>query len=286
MYAEFYICKMLDEIIRNALQEDIGSGDFSTLSCVPKEAKGSAQLIVKENGVLAGIEVAKRIYEIYDPSLSFEVLKFDGDSVKKGDIAFRVAGSSQSILTTERLVLNCLQRMSGIATLTAKIKKEIEGSSSIILDTRKTTPGIRFLEKWAVKIGGGQNHRFGLYDMIMLKDNHIDYAGGITAAIQRTKAFLISAKKDLKIEIEVRNTKELEEVLRVGGVDRIMLDNFSPENLKEALKIIPSTYETEASGGITLENIRAYADTNVNYISVGALTHSVKSLDLSLKATF
>jgi len=277
---------MLDEIIRNALQEDIGSGDFSTLSCVPKEAKGSAQLIVKENGVLAGIEVAKRIYEIYDPSLLFEVLKFDGDSVKKGDIAFCVAGSSQSILTTERLVLNCLQRMSGIATLTAKIKKEIEGSSSIILDTRKTTPGIRFLEKWAVKIGGGQNHRFGLYDMIMLKDNHIDYAGGITAAIERTKAFLISAKKDLKIEIEVRNTKELEEVLRVGGVNRIMLDNFSPENLKEALKIIPSTYETEASGGITLENIRAYADTNVKYISVGALTHSVKSLDLSLKATF
>jgi nicotinate-nucleotide pyrophosphorylase (carboxylating) len=286
VYAEFYICNMLDEIIRNALQEDIGSGDFSTLSCVPKKAKGSAQLIVKENGVLAGIEVAKRIYEIYDPSLSFEVLKFDGNSVKKGDIAFRVTGSSQAILTTERLVLNCLQRMSGIATLTAKIKKEIEGSSSIILDTRKTTPGIRFLEKWAVKIGGGQNHRFGLYDMIMLKDNHIDYAGGITAAIERTNAFLISAKKDLKIEIEVRNTKELEEVLRVGGVDRIMLDNFSPENLKEALKIIPSTYETEASGGITLENIRAYADTNVNYISVGALTHSVKSLDLSLKATF
>jgi nicotinate-nucleotide pyrophosphorylase (carboxylating) len=277
---------MLDEIIRNALQEDIGSGDFSTLSCVPKEAKGSAQLIVKENGILAGIEVAKRIYEIYDPSLLFEVLKFDGDSVKKGDIAFRVAGSSQSILSTERLVLNCLQRMSGIATLTAKIRKEIEGSNSIILDTRKTTPGIRFLEKWAVKIGGGQNHRFGLYDMIMLKDNHIDYAGGITAAIQRTKAFLISAKKNLKIEIEVRNTKELEEVLRVGGVDRIMLDNFSPENLKEALKIIPSSYETEASGGITLENIRAYADTNVDFISVGALTHSVKSLDLSLKATF
>ena len=277
---------MLDEIIRNALQEDIGSGDFSTLSCVPKEAKGSAQLIVKENGVLAGIEIAKRIYEIYDPSLLFEVLKFDGDAVKKGDIAFRIVGSSQAILTTERLVLNCLQRMSGIATLTAKIKKEIEGSSSIILDTRKTTPGIRFLEKWAVKIGGGQNHRFGLYDMIMLKDNHIDYAGGITAAIERTKAFLISTKKDLKIEIEVRNTKELEEVLQVGGVDRIMLDNFSPENLKEALKIIPSTYETEASGGITLENIRAYADTNVKYISVGALTHSVKSLDLSLKATF
>lgn len=277
---------MLDEIIRNALQEDIGSGDFSTLSCVPKDAEGLAQLIVKENGVLAGIEVAKRIYELYDSSLIFEIFKKDGEFVKFGDIAFRVAGSSQSILTTERLVLNCLQRMSGIATLTAKIKKEIEGSSSIILDTRKTTPGIRFLEKWAVKIGGGQNHRFGLYDMIMLKDNHIDYAGGITAAIERTKAFLISANKDLKIEIEVRNTKELEECLRVGGVDRIMLDNFSPENLKDALKIIPSTYETEASGGITLENIRAYAETNVNYISVGALTHSVKSLDLSLKATF
>ena len=277
---------MLDEIIRKALQEDIGAGDFSTLSCVPKEAKGSAQLIVKENGVLAGIEVAKRIYEIYDPSLSFEVFILDGALVKKGDIAFRVAGSSQSILTTERLVLNCLQRMSGIATMTAKIIKEIEGCNSIILDTRKTTPGLRFLEKWAVKIGGGQNHRFGLYDMIMLKDNHIDYAGGITAAIQRTKAFLISTSKDLKIEIEVRNTEELEEVLRVGGVDRIMLDNFSPENLKKALKIIPSHFETEASGGITLENIRAYAETNVDFISVGALTHSVKSLDLSLKAIF
>lgn len=277
---------MLDEIILNALKEDIGAGDFSTISCVPKDAKGSAHLVVKENGVLAGIEVAKRIYELYDPSLIFEIFKKDGDLIKKGDFAFRVEGSSQSILTTERLVLNCLQRMSGIATLTAKIKKEIEGCNSIILDTRKTTPGIRFLEKWAVKIGGGENHRFGLYDMIMLKDNHIDYAGGISAAIENTKRFLASSNKTLKIEIEVRNTKELEEVLRVGGVDRIMLDNFSPENLKEALKIIPKEFETEASGGITLENIRAYAETNVNFISLGALTHSVKSLDLSLKARF
>ncbi len=277
---------MLDEIILNALKEDIGAGDFSTISCVPKDAKGSAHLVVKENGVLAGIEVAKRIYELYDPSLIFEIFKKDGDLIKKGDYAFRVEGSSQSILTTERLVLNCLQRMSGIATLTAKIKKEIEGCNSIILDTRKTTPGIRFLEKWAVKIGGGENHRFGLYDMIMLKDNHIDYAGGISAAIENTKRFLASSNKILKIEIEVRNTKELEEVLRVGGVDRIMLDNFSPENLKEALKIIPKEFETEASGGITLENIRAYAETNVNFISLGALTHSVKSLDLSLKASF
>ncbi len=277
---------MLDEIILNALKEDIGAGDFSTISCVPKDAKGSAHLVVKENGVLAGIEVAKRIYELYDPSLIFEIFKKDGDLIKKGDFAFRVEGSSQSILTTERLVLNCLQRMSGIATLTAKIKKEIEGCNSIILDTRKTTPGIRFLEKWAVKIGGGENHRFGLYDMIMLKDNHIDYAGGISAAIENTKRFLASSNKTLKIEIEVRNTKELEEVLRVGGVDRIMLDNFSPENLKEALKIIPKEFETEASGGITLENIRAYAETNVNFISLGALTHSVKSLDLSLKASF
>lgn len=277
---------MLDEIILNALKEDIGAGDFSTISCVPKDAKGSAHLVVKENGVLAGIEVAKRIYELYDPSLIFEIFKKDGDLIKKGDFAFRVEGSSQSILTTERLVLNCLQRMSGIATLTAKIKKEIEGCNSIILDTRKTTPGIRFLEKWAVKIGGGENHRFGLYDMIMLKDNHIDYAGGISAAIENTKRFLASSNKTLKIEIEVRNTKELEEVLRVGGVDRIMLDNFSPENLKEALKIIPKEFETEASGGITLENIRAYAETNVKFISLGALTHSVKSLDLSLKARF
>ena len=277
---------MLDRIIKLALNEDIGEADHSTLACVPSAAIGSAQLLIKENGVLAGIDVAKRIYEIYDPSLEITYFKKDGDKVKNGEIAFIVKGSSQSILTTERLVLNFMQRMSGIATQTAKIVQEINGCNTKLLDTRKTTPGIRYLEKWAVKIGGGENHRFGLYDMIMLKDNHIDYAGGIIPAIEKTKEYLNLNKKLLGIEVEVRNLKELYDVLRVGGVERIMLDNFSPEQLKEALRIIPSEYETEASGGITLENIRSYAETGVQYISVGALTHSVKSLDLSLKAVF
>ena len=277
---------MLDQIIKLALNEDIGEADHSTLACVPIVAIGSAQLLIKENGVLAGIDVAKRIYEIYDPSLEITYFKKDGDKVKNGEIAFIVKGSSQSILTTERLVLNFMQRMSGIATQTAKIVQEINGCNTKLLDTRKTTPGIRYLEKWAVKIGGGENHRFGLYDMIMLKDNHIDYAGGIIPAIEKTKEYLNLNKKSLGIEVEVRNLKELYDVLRVGGVERIMLDNFSPEQLKEALRIIPSEYETEASGGITLENIRSYAETGVQYISVGALTHSVKSLDLSLKAVF
>ena len=277
---------MLDQIIKLALNEDIGEADHSTLACVPSAAIGSAQLLIKENGVLAGIDVAKRIYEIYDPSLEITYFKKDGDKVKNGEIAFIVKGSSQSILSTERLVLNFMQRMSGIATQTAKIVQEINGCNTKLLDTRKTTPGIRYLEKWAVKIGGGENHRFGLYDMIMLKDNHIDYAGGIIPAIEKTKEYLNLNKKSLGIEVEVRNLKELYDVLRVGGVERIMLDNFSPEQLKEALRIIPSEYETEASGGITLENIRSYAETGVQYISVGALTHSVKSLDLSLKAVF
>jgi nicotinate-nucleotide pyrophosphorylase (carboxylating) len=277
---------MLDQIIKLALNEDIGEADHSTLACVPSAAIGSAQLLIKENGVLAGIDVAKRIYEIYDPSLEITYFKKDGDKVTNGEIAFIVKGSSQSILTTERLVLNFMQRMSGIATQTAKIVQEINGCNTKLLDTRKTTPGIRYLEKWAVKIGGGENHRFGLYDMIMLKDNHIDYAGGIIPAIEKTKEYLNLNKKSLGIEVEVRNLKELYDVLRVGGVERIMLDNFSPEQLKEALRIIPSEYETEASGGITLENIRSYAETGVQYISVGALTHSVKSLDLSLKAVF
>ena len=277
---------MLDQIIKLALNEDIGEADHSTLACVPSAAIGSAQLLIKENGVLAGIDVAKRIYEIYDPSLEITYFKKDGDKVTNGEIAFIVKGSSQSILTTERLVLNFMQRMSGIATQTAKIVQEINGCNTKLLDTRKTTPGIRYLEKWAVKIGGGENHRFGLYDMIMLKDNHIDYAGGIIPAIEKTKEYLNLNKKSLGIEVEVRNLKELYDVLRVGGVERIMLDNFSPEQLKQALRIIPSEYETEASGGITLENIRSYAETGVQYISVGALTHSVKSLDLSLKAVF
>ena len=277
---------MLDEFIRKSLQEDIGDGDHSTLACIPSEALGKAQLLVKESGVLAGVEVAKRIYELVDPSLRLTFNKKDGDPILVGDIVFEVIGSSRNILSTERLVLNCMQRMSGIATQTAQVLKVIEGCSTRILDTRKTTPGMRFLEKRAVKIGGGENHRFGLYDMIMLKDNHIDYAGGIKMAIEKTRAYLKQTGKKLKIEIEVRSMSELDEVLENGGVDRIMLDNFTPEMLKGALAKIPSTYETEASGGITLENIRPYAETGVQFISIGALTHSVKSLDLSLKAQF
>jgi nicotinate-nucleotide pyrophosphorylase (carboxylating) len=277
---------MLDQIIKFALKEDIGEADHSTLACVPKDAIGSAQLLIKENGILAGVEVAKRIYELFDPNLQLTFYKKDGDQISVGEVAFIVKGSSQSILTTERLVLNFMQRMSGIATQTSKIVEEIKGCKTKLLDTRKTTPGIRYLEKWAVKIGGGENHRFGLYDMIMLKDNHIDYAGGIIPAIEKTKDYLKRNNKSLGIEVEVRNLNELHDVLRVGGIERIMLDNFSPELLKDALKIIPSEYETEASGGITLDNIRSYAETGVQYISVGALTHSVKSLDLSLKAVF
>jgi len=226
---------MLDQIIKFALQEDIGEADHSTLACVPKDALGSAQLLIKENGVLAGVDVAKRIYEIYDPSTEIINFKQDGDLVSTGEIAFIVKGSSQSILTTERLVLNFMQRMSGIATQTAKIVKEIEGCKTKLLDTRKTTPGIRYLEKWAVKIGGGENHRFGLYDMIMLKDNHIDYAGGIIPAIKKTKEYLNKNKKSLGIEVEVRSLDELNDVLEIGGIERIMLDNFSPQQLKEAL---------------------------------------------------
>lgn len=277
---------MLDEIIKNALLEDIGEGDHSTLACVPKDAKGTAKLLVKEDGILAGVEVAKRIYELYDPTLVIQFFKKDGDTIQKDEIAFVINGFSQSILSTERLVLNIMQRMSGIATQTANILKVIEGCSTKLLDTRKTTPGIRYLEKMAVKIGGGENHRFALYDMIMLKDNHVDYAGGIKPAIQKTKEYLIANNKCLRIEIEVRNMDELKEVIEIGGVDRIMLDNFSPALLKEALLIIPQKYETEASGGITIDTIRSYAETGVQFISVGALTHSVKSLDLSLKATF
>ncbi|MFM7637920.1 MAG: carboxylating nicotinate-nucleotide diphosphorylase [Crocinitomicaceae bacterium] len=279
-----YLCSMLDQIIRNALAEDIGEGDHSTLACVPEKATGAARLLVKEDGIIAGIEVAKRIYELVDPSLELVVYKNDGDQVKIGDIAFVVSGSSRSILTSERLVLNFMQRMSGIATQTNQILGVIKGCKTKLLDTRKTTPGIRYLEKWAVKIGGGENHRFGLYDLIMLKDNHVDYAGGVTKAIQKTKEYLIKTKKSLGIIVEVRNLKELDEAINEGGIMRIMLDNFNPTDLKEALKRVPSEIETEASGGISLANIRDYAETGVQYISVGALTHSVKSLDLSLKA--
>lgn len=277
---------MLEEIIDNALREDIGEGDHSTLACVPENALGKARLIVKDDGVLAGVELAEMIFKRFDPSLRINVMIKDGTQVKKGDVAFTVEGLSRSILSTERLVLNFMQRMSGVASQTARICALIEGTGTKLLDTRKTTPGIRYLEKWAVRIGGGYNHRFALYDMIMLKDNHVDYAGGITNAIKRTHDYLTLNKKDLKIEVEVRNESELREVLSVGGVDRIMLDNFSPEEIKRVLPIIPSTFETEASGGITEANIRAYAETGIQYISVGALTHSVKSLDMSLKADF
>ncbi len=275
---------MLEEIIDNALREDIGEGDHSTLACVPVNASGKAKLLVKEPGILAGVELAKMIFHRFDRNLKLEVLIKDGEAVNPGDVAFVVSGSSRSILSTERLVLNFMQRMSGIATQTNRIVSKIEGTNCKLLDTRKTTPGIRYLEKWAVRIGGGYNHRFALYDMIMLKDNHIDFAEGIEPALKRTHDYLKENGKDLKIEIEVRDFEELDEALRVGGFDRIMLDNFTPDQIREALKRIPSPIETEASGGITEQTIRAYAETGVNFISVGALTHSVKSLDLSLKS--
>ena len=277
---------MINEIIDNALREDIGDGDHSSLACVPADAQGKATLYVKDDGVLAGVELAQLIFHRYDPKLKMETFINDGAEVKKGDIAFTLTGSSRSILATERLVLNFMQRMSGIATQTRQIVKLIEGTSVQLLDTRKTTPGIRYMEKWAVRIGGGGNHRFALYDMIMLKDNHVDYAGGVKLAIERTNEYLKTTGRKLKIEIEVRNEEELKEVLATGNVDRIMLDNFTPERIKAVLNTIPAEYETEASGGITLDNIRGFAETGVQFISVGALTHSFKSLDMSLKADF
>ena len=275
---------MLDEFVRRALSEDLGDGDHTSLACINEHEKSAARLEVRERGVLAGIGVAKRVFELYDSSLEIEILKNDGDSVIEGDIAFIVKGSARSILSTERLVLNLMQRMSGIATKTHQMLEMISHTDAILLDTRKTTPGMRFIEKEAVAIGGGGNHRFGLYDMIMIKDNHIDYAGGISKAIQKTHSYLDANNKKLKIEIEVRSLNELDEVLTEGKVHRIMLDNFSPKEMENALKRIPQEYETEASGGITEENIVAYAETGVDFISVGALTHSVKSLDLGLKA--
>ena len=277
---------MIDDIIDIALKEDIGDGDHSSLACVPANAVGHAKLIIKDEGIIAGVELAQRIFHRYDPTLKVIIYIQDGTPVKFGDIALEVHGRSRSILATERLVLNFMQRMSGIATQTNKIVALLEGCSTKLLDTRKTTPGIRYMEKWAVRIGGGHNHRFALYDMIMLKDNHIDYAGGISKAIKRTNEYLASTGKKLKIEVEVRNEEELKEVLAIGMVDRIMLDNFTPERIKAVLPTIPKKYETEASGGITLETIRSFAETGVDFISVGALTHSFKSLDMSLKAVF
>lgn len=275
------------KIVDNALVEDLGDGDHTSLATVPASAQGKARLLVKDNGILAGVELAKIIFKRVDPQLEIEVLIEDGALVEKGQIAFYVTGASQSILSAERLVLNFMQRMSGIATKTHHLAKIISHLPTQLLDTRKTTPGIRLMEKWAVKIGGGNNHRFALYDMIMIKDNHVDYAGGIQQAIERTNAYLKEKGKQLKIEIETRNLEEVKEVLAVGNVDRIMLDNFTPNQIKEALAIIDrSKYETEASGGITESSILSYAETGVDFISSGALTHSYQSLDLSLKAEF
>jgi nicotinate-nucleotide pyrophosphorylase (carboxylating) len=274
----------INELIDIAIQEDIGDGDHTSLSCIPKDAIGKAHLLVKEAGTIAGVELAQTIFKKIDPQLLFHKKISDGEQVQIGDIIFTVEGNSQSILQAERLALNFMQRMSGIATNTRYYVDLLDGLHTQVLDTRKTTPGLRHLEKWAVKIGGGLNHRMGLYDMIMIKDNHIDYAGGIKEAINSTRAYLTKNQKSLKIEIEARDLTELHEILAVGGIDRIMLDNFSFEDMHTAVALIDGNYETEASGGITSETIRRYAECGVDFISVGALTHQIKSLDLSLKA--
>lgn len=274
----------INELIEIAIKEDIGDGDHTSLSCIPKGAKGKAQLLVKENCIIAGVDLAKVIFRKIDSSLVFSKFINDGDAVKIGDIIFTIEGLSRSILQAERLVLNFMQRMSGIASNTNKYVKLLDGLNTKVLDTRKTTPGLRAIEKLAVKIGGGENHRIGLYDMIMIKDNHIDYAGGIEAAIIATKNYINKNKKDLKIEVEARGLNELNEILAVGGIDRIMLDNFSFKDMRTAVKLIDKKYETEASGGITFKTLREYAECGVDYISVGALTHQINSIDLSLKA--
>ncbi len=276
--------QLIDELIDLAFAEDIGDGDHTTLCCIPDTAMGKSRLLIKEPGILAGVEIARKIFHRFDPDLKMTVYIEDGTAVKPGDVAFAVEGRVQSLLQTERLMLNVMQRMSGIATMTHRYVKKLEGLHTRILDTRKTTPGMRMLEKEAVKIGGGVNHRIGLFDMILLKDNHVDFAGGIENAISRCHDYLKAKGKDLKIEIEVRNLDELKEVMRVGGVDRIMLDNFSPELTKEAVKIVGGKYEIESSGGITFDTIRDYAESGVDFVSVGALTHSVKGLDMSFKA--
>jgi nicotinate-nucleotide pyrophosphorylase (carboxylating) len=269
--------------INYCLKEDVGSGDHSSLASIPQGTLGKARLIFKENGVVAGLDLALQIFNVVDKDLKVDFFKKDGDFVKFGDIGLHVHGNVHSILVAERLVLNCMQRLSGIASITNKIVSKIEGTSAKILDTRKTTPGLRLLEKWAVTKGGGHNHRFGLYDMIMLKDNHVDYAGGITKAVDNTITYLAKQRLNLKIEVETRNLEEVKEALALNAVDRIMFDNFTPELMREAVKLVGSKKETEASGGITIDNVRDYALTGVDFISIGALTHSVKSLDISLK---
>ena len=274
----------LDELIKLWFAEDIGDGDHTTLSSIPADAMGKQQLIIKEEGIVAGIEVAKRVFAAFDPELKMTQYLKDGDRVKPGDVAFVVEGRTQSLLQTERLMLNIMQRMSGVATRTAEYVKLVEGTKCRVLDTRKTTPGLRMLEKEAVRIGGGCNHRIGLFDMILLKDNHVDFAGGIANAIRRAQAYLKEKGKNLKIEIEVRSFAELQEALETGGIDRIMLDNFSPADTRRAVEIIGGRVEVESSGGITYDTLREYAECGVDVISVGALTHSVKSLDMSFKA--
>lgn len=273
-----------DKLIELAFAEDIGDGDHTTLCCIPEDAMGKSHLLIKEDGILAGVEMAKKVFAKFDPTMQVEVLINDGAHVKVGDIAMVVTGKVRSLLQTERLMLNIMQRMSGIATMTSKYVELLKGTKTRVLDTRKTTPGLRMLEKQAVKIGGGTNHRIGLFDMILLKDNHIDFAGGIANAIDRCHNYLKEKNLDLKIEIEVRNFDELQQVLDKGGVDRIMLDNFSVADTKKAVDIIAGRYETESSGGITFDTIRGYAEQGVDFISVGALTHSVKGLDMSFKA--
>lgn len=276
--------ELVDQLIDLSFAEDIGDGDHTTLCCIPADAMGRSQLLIKEDGILAGVEIAKEVFRRFDPEMKVEVLMGDGSRVKKGDVAMVVSGKIQSLLQTERLMLNIMQRMSGIATMTDKYVKLLEGTGTRVLDTRKTTPGMRMLEKQAVKIGGGCNHRIGLFDMILLKDNHVDFSGGISNAITRCHKYLEEKGLNLKIEIEVRNFDELQQVLDCGGVDRIMLDNFTVENTRKAVEIINHRYEVESSGGITFETIRPYAECGVDFISVGALTHSVKGLDMSFKA--
>lgn len=274
----------IDIIITNAIREDVGDGDYSSLACIPEDATGTAKLLVKDEGIIAGVEFARQVFEYVDPGLELDIKIKDGSPVKYGDVCYYVSGLSQSILKSERLVLNAMQRMSAIATKTNAYVKLLEGTDTKILDTRKTTPGIRALEKWAVKIGGGENHRFALYDMVMLKDNHIDFCGGITKAIEKTKAYLKDHHLGIKIIVEARNLSEIEEILKTEGVYRILIDNFNYEDTRKAVKLIGDKCLTESSGGITLETVRKYAECGVDYISSGALTHSVHNMDLSLKA--
>ena len=276
--------ELVDRLIDLSFAEDIGDGDHTTLCCIPEDAMGKSKLLIKEDGILAGVEIAKEVFHRFDPTMQVEVFMGDGTKVKKGDVAMIVTGKVRSLLQTERLMLNIMQRMSGIATMTSKYVERLEGTHTRVLDTRKTTPGMRMLEKQAVKIGGGCNHRIGLFGMILLKDNHVDFSGGIANAINRCHEYLKEKGLDLKIEIEVRNFDELKQAMDCGGIDRIMLDNFSVEDTKKAVEIVGGKYETESSGGITFDTLRDYAECGVDFISVGALTHSVKGLDMSFKA--